>query len=286
MAAPERYVRSFASPDELIEIETVRSEMITRGGMTVSHDIHQPGWRWSTHIKPIVGTDWCRVRHIGVVLEGRIHFLLDDGTEFEAGRLEVIDIPAGHDAWVVGEQPVELLAWAGAKGWMSPLETLHERVLASVVFTDIVDSTATALRLGDVAWGDLLGTLELRTRDIIAQYGGRAIKMTGDGVLATFDGAARAIRCAAALRAAALDLGLQVRGSVHTGEIEIAGDDVRGVAIHEASRLLAHAGAGEILVTAMTVGLAGDAAASVEDRGDVELRGIAGVRHVYAIRER
>ncbi|MDH4141535.1 MAG: hypothetical protein OEV61_02900, partial [Chloroflexota bacterium] len=74
------HVRSFSSPDDLIEIDTVRSEMLTMGGMTVSHDIQQPGWRWSTHIKPIVGTEWCQVRHIGVVLRGRIGFLLEDGT--------------------------------------------------------------------------------------------------------------------------------------------------------------------------------------------------------------
>jgi class 3 adenylate cyclase len=279
----DQYVRSFSQPDEVIEIETVRSEMILRGGTTVSHDIHQPGWRWSVHIKPIVGTEWCHIRHIGVVLAGRAHFLLADGTEFEAGPLDLIDIPADHDAWVVGDEPLEMLAWAGAKGWMAPLETLGERVLASVLFTDIVESTVVARRLGDMAWGDLLGHLELRTRDLVAQYRGRVVKSTGDGVLATFDGAARAIRCAIAIRSAARDLGLEIRAGVHTGEIEIAGSDIRGVAVHEAARILGVAGPGEILATAVTVGIAGDAAANARDLGEVELRGMGGTRRIYAV---
>ena len=77
----DRYVRAFSSPDELIELDTVRSAMITKGGLTVSHDIQQPGWRWSTHVRPIVGTEWCQVHHIGVILGGHVHFLLEDGTE-------------------------------------------------------------------------------------------------------------------------------------------------------------------------------------------------------------
>lgn len=279
----DRLVRSFREPDEVIEIETVRSAMIAWGGAMVSYDVHQPGWRWSVHIKPIVGTDWCRIRHIGVVLAGRLRFMLSDGTEFEAGPLDVFDIPSGHDAWVVGDEPAEMLAWAGTKGWMAPLETLGDRVLSSVLFTDIVESTAVARRLGDVAWGELLGGLELRTRDLVAQYRGRVIKMTGDGVLATFDGAARAIRCAIALRSVARDLGLEIRAAVHTGEIELAGPDIRGVAVHEAARILGIAGPGEILATAVTVGIAGDAASAAQDRGEVELRGIPGARRIYAI---
>ena len=280
----DRYVRSFASPDELIEIEGVRSEMISSGGVTVSHDIQRPGWRWSTHIRPVVGGDWCQVHHIGVLLRGRVHFQLEDGTEFEAGALDLIDIPPGHDAWVVGEEVVETIAWTGARGWLGPLESLSERILATVVFTDIVDSTSTALRLGDRAWADLMGAHESRTRDILARFRGREVKMTGDGVLATFDGAARAVRCAGALRSGAEGLGLRIRAAVHTGEVEMAGTDIRGVAVHEASRMLAMAGPGEIFVSAVTAGLVGEIEATLEDRGEHELRGIAGTRRIYAVR--
>lgn len=278
----EPYVRSFASPDEVIEIETVRSEMITHGGMTVSHDIQQPGWRWSEHVAPLVGAEWCQVRHIGVVLRGRMHVLLEDGTEFDAGPLDFMDIPAGHDAWVVGDEPLETIAWTGAKGWLAPLESLSERVLATVLFTDVVDSTGTAMRLGDRAWADLIAVLEGRTREALERFRGREIKMTGDGVLAAFDGAARAVRCAIALRDGTGDLGLEIRAAVHTGEIELAGSDIRGVAVHEASRMLGLAGAGEVLVSAVTASLAGDAGIQFQDRGEHELRGLPGPRRLFA----
>jgi class 3 adenylate cyclase len=279
----ERFVRSFSEPDELIEIETVRTEMITLGGMTVSHDVLRPGWRWSTHIKPLVGTEWCQVRHIGVVLRGRIRYRLEDGTEFDAGPLDLMDIPPGHDAWVVGDEPLETIAWTGARGWLASLETLSERILATVLFTDIVDSTGTALRLGDRVWGDMLATHEARTREVLERFRGRVVKMTGDGVLATFDGAARALRCAVALRDGAGDLGMQIRVAVHTGEVEVAGSDIRGVVVHEASRILGLAGPREILVSAATAGLAADSGVRLEDRGEHELRGLSGMRRVYAV---
>jgi class 3 adenylate cyclase len=280
----ERYVRSFSAADEVVEVDNVRSEMITQGGMTVSHDIQQPGWRWSTDIRPLVGTQWCQVRHIGVVLRGRIGYLLDDGTEFEAGPLDFMDIPPGHDAWVVGDEPLETIAWTGARGWLAPLESLSERVLATVVFTDIVDSTGTALRLGDRTWSDTLATHEVRTRETVERFRGKVVKMTGDGVLAMFDGAARAIRCALALGRGASDLGLEIRAAVHTGEVELAGTDIRGVAIHEASRILGLAAPGEVIVSAVTAGLASDAGITFEDRGEHELRGIVGSRRLFAAR--
>jgi hypothetical protein len=168
----QRYVRSFSDPDDLIEIDTVRSEMITVGGLTVSHDIQQPGWRWSTHIRPVVGTEWCQVRHIGVVLRGRIGYLLEDGTEFEAGPLDLMDIPAGHDAWVIGDEELETIAWAGARGWLAPLESLSERILATVLFTDIVDSTGAAQRLGDRAWAESLANFEGRSARCSSGIGG------------------------------------------------------------------------------------------------------------------
>src|SRR4029450_780811 len=94
----DRYVQSFSDPDELIELDTVRSAMITRSGITVSHDIQQPGWRWSTHIRPLVKTEWCEVRHLSVLVRGQLRVLLKDGTEFDAGPMSLMDIPAGHDA--------------------------------------------------------------------------------------------------------------------------------------------------------------------------------------------
>lgn len=277
------FVRSFEAPDELIELEAIRSSIITHAGQTISYDVQQPGWRWSTHIRPLVGTEWCQVRHVGILVDGTMRFLFEDGTEIEAGPMSLIEIPAGHDAWVVGDEPATTIAWSGVRDWLAPLESLSERVLATIVFTDIDDSTGTALRLGDRAWGDLLATIESRSRDILARYRGREVKMTGDGLLAVFDGAARALRCAVALRNGATDLGISVRAAVHTGEIELAGSDIRGLAVHEASRILAVAGPGEVLASATTVSLAGEAGLAATDRGHHELRGLEGSRQLFAV---
>lgn len=278
-----RYVRSFSSPDEVIELGPVRSERITFGGLAISHDIHGPGWRWSTHVKPAVKTESCQVRHIGLMLRGRLHVLLDDGAEFEVGPLELMDIPAGHDAWVVGDEAVENVGWGGVATWLTPVTTLGERVLATLLLADIVDSTGTARRMGDSAWGAALADFQFRTRDTVAQYRGRVVDFAGDGVLAMFDGAARAVRCAAGLHAMATDLGLVIRSALHAGDVEVAEDSIRGLAIHEASRILALAGPDETLVSETISVLARDAGVRFEDRGEHELRGIPGTRPLFAV---
>ncbi|HET7677106.1 MAG TPA: hypothetical protein VFK38_04575, partial [Candidatus Limnocylindrales bacterium] len=183
-----RYVRSFASADEVMELELLRSSVITIGGLTVSYDIHQPGWRWSTHVKPIVRTESCQSRHLGMLIRGTIHAVFDDGTEAHAGPLDLIDWPAGHDAWVVGDEPVEMIGWTGGKTWLAPVTTLGDRVLATLLFSDIVDSTGMALTMGDQAWSDVLAQHQLRTREIVQRYRGRVVDFAGDGVLAMFDG--------------------------------------------------------------------------------------------------
>lgn len=194
-----------------------------------------------------------------------------------------MDLPPGHDAWVIGEEPVVTIGWTGVKTWLGPLESLSERFLATILFTDIVDSTGQALRMGDRAWSDRIATLESRTRDVVIQYRGRLVKFTGDGALATFDGAARAIRCAVALRAAALDVDLPIRVAVHTGEIDVAGDDIRGVAVNETSRMLDHIGAGDIVLSALTAGLVQDSGVGLGPMREVELRGIAGTRQLFDV---
>lgn len=279
----DRFVQRFAEPDELIELETVRLEMISRDGITISHDTQQPGWRWSTHIRPLVKTEWCEVRHLGVLVRGALHVLLSDGREFDVGPMSLMDIPAGHDAWVIGDEPVETIAWTGVKEWLKPLDTMPERVLATLVFTDLVESTATAARLGRVAWAELLANHERQSRDTVARFRGRTVKSTGDGILATFDGAARAVRCAVALRDAAVGLGLQMRTAVHTGEVDLVEDDIRGIAIHEASRTLGLADGSQVLVSSTTAGLIRDAGITLEDLGDHELRGIDTPRRIFAV---
>jgi len=275
--------RSLDEPDESLAFDHGKVDWVVIADQTVGRTIHEPGWRWSTHIRPIVGGDWCQSRHVGAVISGRMHVVTDDGDEFDVGPYDVIDVAPGHDAWVVGDEPVIQVEWSGVRGWLEPLESLNERVLATVVVTDIVDSTGHATRLGGSRWNDLLARHNSRMRDVVTTFRGREIKTTGDGFLVIFDGAARAIRCAKRMADSAREDGISIRAAVHTGEIEFVGEDVLGVTVHEAARVAAAAAEGEVLVTAITRDLAAGSGLSFEDRGEHELRGFDGVRRLFAV---
>ena len=277
----KRFARSFDTPDEIAQAEQLRSEIIHLAGMSVSRDIHQPGWRWSQHVRHLAGTDWCQMRHVGYVVSGRLHIQLADGTEFEVGPADVMVIPAGHDAWVVGDEPFETIGWSGVRGWLGSLEAGLERVVTTLVMTDMVGSTALAKRLGDRAWGELLEQFTSGARDAIAHYHGTLVEITGDGVLARFDGALRAVHCAIALRAAAAELDVPIRTAVHTGEVEVADGGLRGVALHEIARMLGLAGAGEIVASTTTTALVSASGLQFRDRGEHELRGLPGRYRLY-----
>lgn len=277
----ERYSRSLAAGDEVVELDHLRSSIVSIGGLTITRDTHEPGWCWSTHVKPIVGTDSCRFRHFGVVVSGRLHVQLDGGAEFEVGRWDVMEIPPGHDAWVVGDEPFETLAWSGGTDWLQPLGALPHRVVATLLLTDIVDSTGAVRKLGDRNWADVVEHFQLGTREILDRHRGRVIDFAGDGVLAVFDGAGRSVRCAISLCRAASELGLELRAAVHTGEVELMGEAVRGLSVHEAARILGLAVPGEILVSDTTVALASDPVLTFEDRGEHELRGVPGRRRLF-----
>ena len=279
----DRDVRNFASPDELAEAEKLRSYIIHVGGMTVSRDVHAPGWRWSSHIKPLVATEWCQQRHVGFVVAGLLHVLMADHSEFELGEGDLMVIPAGHDAWVVGDEEFEVISWAGVRGWLGSLEAGLERVVTTLVMTDIVGSTSLAERVGDRSWGELLAQYGDGARETIAHYRGQLVELTGDGVLARFDGALRAVHCAIALRAAAAQLDVPIRAVVHTGEVEVAEGNLRGLALHEAARMLAIAGAGEIVVSGTTRALVSAPGLVFTDRGEHELRGLQEKYRLYRL---
>jgi pimeloyl-ACP methyl ester carboxylesterase len=149
-----------------------------------------------------------------------------------------------------------------------------ERVLATVMFTDICGSTARASELGDARWRDLLAAYQSAVARELARAGGREIKTLGDGHLATFDGPARAIRCGRAIADAAAGLGLEVRVGLHCGEVELMGDDVGGIAVHIAARIGALAGAGEVLVSRTVRDLVAGSGIAFEDRGTRTFKGI------------
>jgi class 3 adenylate cyclase len=157
-----------------------------------------------------------------------------------------------------------------------------DRVLATVMFTDIVDSTRRAAEAGDRRWRDLLSGHDELTRRQIERFRGREIKTLGDGFLATFDGPARGIACAAAIRDGVRPLGLEVRAGLHTGECELAGDDVRGMAVNIGARIGALAEPGEVLVSGTVKDLVVGADLEFRDRGEHELKGVPGTWHLFA----
>ena len=157
------------------------------------------------------------------------------------------------------------------------------RTLATVLFTDIVDSTGQASQLSDAPWTSLLARHDEIAVSHVDAFGGRLVKSTGDGILATFDGPARAIYCAVALREALIDIGVSIRGGIHTGEIEWRGDDVGGIAIHIGARVVAKAQPAEVLVSRTVTDLVAGSGIALSDRGDHELKGVPGKWQLFAI---
>ena len=157
-----------------------------------------------------------------------------------------------------------------------------ERILATVLFTDIVDSTRTASELGDQRWREVLESHDRAVGDALGQFGGRRIKSTGDGFLATFDGPARAIRCARAIVDSAPDQGIRVRAGVHTGECEVMGQDIGGIGVHIAARVSALAGPDEVLVSRTVKDLVAGSGLEFTDRGEHELKGVPGLWRLWA----
>jgi class 3 adenylate cyclase len=252
------------------------------GSMAVGRAVLEPGWRWSTDVKPQVGTASCQVHHLHIQLSGRFAVRMDDGSEHEFGANDVMDIPPGHDAWVVGDEPVVLMDISGnSPGFALPSE--RSRFLATLLFTDIVGSTPMAAKLGDAAWHQLMEQHNRLVRSCLERFGGHEIETTGDGFLVSFDGAAAALRCALALRDGVRELGLEIRIGVHTGEVERVGEDLRGLAIHAAARIMAEADASEVLTSAVTRALAADAAIQFTPRGSRPLKGLPEPMELFAV---
>lgn len=159
-----------------------------------------------------------------------------------------------------------------------------ERILATVMFSDIVDSTRKAAELGDRRWRDTLESIASAVGRELRRFRGRPIKTMGDGFLATFDGPARGIRCATAIRDTAREqFGLEVRSGLHTGEIELIGDDVGGIAVHIGARVGSSAGPGEVLVSGTVKDLVVGSGIAFEDRGERELKGVPGTWRLFAV---
>lgn len=275
--------RRFSEPSDVRTIPRGRIEIVELDDTVVGRMTYEPGWRWSVDVRPIAGTETCQYHHLGVTQSGRLRAQMADGTELEVGPGDVFEIPPGHDAWVVGDEPWVSVDFEAMRTYGKQRDQRDERILASVVFTDIVDSTSRASELGAERWRDLVGEHNRKAALAIDRHRGHLVKTTGDGVLARFDGAERAVRGAAAIREAAHSLGLVIRVGVHTGEIEEVAGDVRGLAVHTAARIMGAAGPGEILISATVMDVLDGAGLTFEDGGVHELKGLHGTRQLYRL---
>jgi class 3 adenylate cyclase len=218
-------------------------------------------------------------------------------------RKDFVWVPLEQGRYLAEHLPdARLLVLPGndASDPLVPDETLHEietfltgtrtstgrgdRVLAAVLFTDIVRSTEQTSALGDRRWRTLLDSHDAITRGLVEQCEGRLIKLTGDGVLATFDGPGRAVRCAASLRDALRTLAIEIRAGIHTGEIERRHADISGIGVHVAARVMEHAHAGEILVSGAVPLLMAGSGVDFENRGEWALKGIPGDWPIFAVK--
>ena len=194
-----------------------------------------------------------------------------------------IELP-GSDHMVVDQETEDVIAdeieefITGAHRRLEP-----DRILATVMFTDIVGSTDRAAQVGDNRWRELLGGFYSVMGKELSAFRGRQVNTAGDGVLATFDGPARAIRCACAVREKLRALGLQVRTGLHTGECELIGDDIGGIAVHIGARVAAAAGADEVLVSSTVSGLVAGSGIQFADRGTHALKGVPGEWRLFRV---
>ena len=194
-----------------------------------------------------------------------------------------IELPGADHVFFVGDNAGEIAdaIQEFLTGSRAPVPV--DRVLATVLFTDIVGSTEKAAALGDHRWRDLLENHHLTIRRNLARFRGHEVKTTGDGILATFDGPARGVRCACAIADEIRPLGIDIRAGLHTGECEMMDHDVGGIAVHIGARVASLAGAGEVLVSSTVKDLVAGSGLRFGDRGNQNLKGVPGEWHIYAV---
>jgi class 3 adenylate cyclase len=219
-----------------------------------------------------------------------LHRKGDKDANIEEARYMARKIPG---AKLVEFEGIDHLPWVGESHLMldeielfltgALNETATERILTTVLFTDVVGSTQKALELGDTRWHHLLESHNALVRKELLRYRGREIKTTGDGFFATFDGPARAIKCACAISDGVRQLGIEVRSGLHTGECEILGEDLGGIAVHTGARVMGHASAGEVLVSSTVKNLVAGSGIQFQSKGKYMLKGVPGEWELYTV---
>jgi pimeloyl-ACP methyl ester carboxylesterase/class 3 adenylate cyclase len=256
------YTRRAASPGAAMALERMNFEMDVRHVLGAIHVPTLVLAKTGDLDFPIDATRQMAAQIPGarlVEFPGDEHFFWIGGSE---GMLEEIERFMAE----VGDEEAEL-----------------DRVLATVVFTDIVGSTERAAELGDRKWREVLDEHHRRIRAFLARFRGKEVDTAGDGFLATFDGPIRAVRCALAATEAVKDLGIEIRAGLHTGEVEVSGDKVRGIAVHIGARVAALAGPSEVLTSSTVKDLVAGSALEFADLGEHELKGVPGWWHLYRV---
>jgi class 3 adenylate cyclase len=260
-----RLERACASPSAVIAIRRMNQEIDAR------------------HILPAIRVPTLVMHRVG-----------DSMVSFEGGRYLAANIPGSkyielpgvnHNFVLAGEQDMLSRVVGEVEEFLTGSRSGAveiDRVLATVMFTDIVDSTMRAAMLGDRMWRAMLDRHDEIVRQQLTRFRGREVKHTGDGFMATFDGPARAVRCASAIADAVQSLGLEVRGGLHTGEIELKDDDIGGIAVNIAARVAAMASPNETLVSRTVRDLVAGSGLRFDDRGLHELKGLPEHMHIYS----
>jgi len=276
-------VRDLGEPEAVVSDPLGATYQVRLAQTVISRHVLQPGWSWEEHARPRVGTPSCELYHRGVVLSGRMGIRTDEGDEFIIGPNHVFDLPPGHVTWVEGDDELVMLDWAGGAGF-DPQSGREARVLATILFTDIVDSTALARAAGDASWKRTLSMHDDVVRSVIAGFRGREVETAGDSFLVVFDSAEGGIRCGLALVEALAAIQVPIRVGIHSGEVAMSGDHVLGLAVHTAARVEAEAGAGEVLVSGTTRDLAeGATGLRFDARGRYRLKGLEREQELFVV---
>jgi class 3 adenylate cyclase len=264
--------KNLGHPDSVRPLGRGTGAFVDVAGTVVGRAVLEPGWRWSADVKPLVGTPSCEVHHLQMVVSGVLGIRLDDGEEREFGPDEVVDVPAGHDAWVVGDEPLVLVDVSGNVSNFA-LPPSRSRTVVTMLMTDIVDSTGTVSRIGDAAWKQRLAGHNRIVRRHLDLFGGREIDTTGDGFLAVFGSAEAALRAALAIQAAVSEADVEIRAGVHTGEVELHEQGLGGIEVHAATRIMSEAPAGTVFASSVTRALAGSSGLRFQTAGMHRLKG-------------
>jgi pimeloyl-ACP methyl ester carboxylesterase/class 3 adenylate cyclase len=262
----ERYVRQSVSPGAAVALARMRMDVDISGAL--------PAIRVPTLIVHREGDRGCDVRASRYMAER-----IPGARYVELQGIDHAPWYGDSDAILDAFDDFLTSAWEDAEHELEP-----DRVLSTILFTDIVDSTAKAVELGDRAWRELLTSHNERIRRQLARFRGREVDTAGDGFFASgFDGPARAIRCACAIVDSVRELGLDVRAGLHTGECELIDGKIGGIAVNIGARVAAQAGPGEVLVSSTVKDLVAGSGLAFADRGAYELKGIPGEWHLYAV---